>query len=221
MGWTEWYGARRSRAGGKRTARMGGMLLGLVAASVLLGVLAGPAAARNLSISNQQLRAQFREVNFRLSSVTARCQVTLEASYHSRTIAKVQGSLVGYITTARLGPCSAGSATILTETLPWHIRYLAFSGILPNITALIANSVGGSFRIREPFGINCLARSTETEPMVLTAEREFAGALTGARLGGSIATGAECFREVGTMTSDTGTITVLGSTTTRITVRLI
>jgi hypothetical protein len=197
------------------------LLLGVVAASVLLGTLAGPAAARNLSISAQQLRAQFREVAFSLPFLTTRCQVTLEASYHRSTIAKVQGSLVGYITVARLGPCQAGSATILTETLPWHIRYLAFSGSLPNITDLVANSIGGSFRVREPFGINCLSIATEAEPMILTANRDVAtGALTGARLGGSIRTGEECFREVGTMASDTGTITVLG-TATRVTIRLI
>jgi hypothetical protein len=198
------------------------MLLGVLAASVLLGALAGPAAARNLSISNQALRSQFREVNFRLPFFTSRCQLTLEASYHMRTIAKVQGSLVGYVTTARLGPCSAGSVTILTETLPWHIRYLAFSGSLPNITDLVVNAIGVSFRIREPFGVNCLSTSTAAEPAILTALREAAtGALTGARLGGSIRTGEECFREVGTFESDTGTVTVLGSTSTRITVRLI
>jgi hypothetical protein len=45
---------------------------------------------------------------------TTRCQVTLEGSLHTRTIAKVQGALIGYITTARLA-CSSGSLTILPE----------------------------------------------------------------------------------------------------------
>jgi hypothetical protein len=208
----------RTRAG---TVRVRGLLLGLVAASVLLGALAGPAAARNLSISTQQLRSQFREVTWRLPFFNTKCQVTMEGSYHRSTIAKVQGSLVGYITATKLGPCSTGSATVLTETLPWHLRYLAFAGSLPNITNLIVASIGPSFRVREPFGIACLSRSTAEEPVILFATRDVAtGVLTSAELGGAIRTGEECFNEVGTFTSDRGTVSVLGAST-RITVRLI
>ena len=197
------------------------LIFGALVATALFGALATSATARTFSISNQTWRAQFREVNLRLPFFTTRCQITLEGSFHSRTIAKVMGSLVGYITTARLGPCASGSATILTETLPWHVRYLAFSGTLPNITDLVFNIIDIAKRMREPFGINCLYRSTAAEPTTLTATREAGGALTGAALGGSIRTGEECFREVVTMTSDTGTVTVLGTTATRITVRLI
>jgi hypothetical protein len=197
------------------------VILSAVAAAVLCGALTTSATARSLSISNQTWRSQFREVNLRLPFFTTRCQITLEGSFHSRTFAKVQGSLVGYITTARLGPCSSGTKTILTETLPWHVRYLAFSGPLPNITDLVFNIVGWSQRVREPFGIACLFRSRAEEPVILTVAREaVSGALTTAEIGGTIRTGPECFEEPGSFTSDRGTVTLLG-TTTRITVRLI
>lgn len=69
---------------------------------------------------------------FRLS-----CPVTLEGSFHSRTLSKVCGQLVGYITRAQIGPaesCLGGSMRARTETLPWHIAYSRFFGILPRIT---------------------------------------------------------------------------------------
>jgi hypothetical protein len=194
------------------------LLLAAVGATVLLGALVSSASARNLSISNQTLRSQFRSVEFALPFFTTRCQVTLEGSLHTRTIAKVQGALIGYITTARLGPCAQGSATILTETLPWHVRYLAFSGPLPNITDLVINVIGAAFRVREPIGINCLSRSTPEEPSIGTFVREAGGALSSATIGGAIKT--SCFEEIGRFSSDSGTVTVLGAAT-RITVRLI
>jgi hypothetical protein len=197
------------------------ILLATASATVVLGGLISTASARIYSFTNQTVRAQFREVNFRLPFFTTRCQVTLEGSLHLRTIAKVQGFQYASITVARQGPCSAGSATILTETLPWHVRYLAFSGPLPNILFHWASIDGFSRRVREPFGINCLMRSTVEEPVIMAFAREAGGALREAELGGSIRTGEECFREVGTFTSDRGTVTVAGSTSTRITIRLI
>jgi len=196
------------------------LLLAAIGATVLLGAFVSTASARNISTSNQFLRATFREVNFRLPFFTTRCQVTLEGSLHSRTIAKVVGSLIGYMTSARLGPCSSGSATILTETLPWHVRYAGFAGTLPAITSIRVNVINSSFRIREPFGITCLARSTATEPAIGTFNREAGGALTTAEIGGTIRTGPECFEEPGSFTSDRGPVTLLNSTA-RVTVTLI
>jgi hypothetical protein len=198
------------------------VLLATASATFLLGGLISTASARNYSVSSQTVRAQFRELNFRLPFFTTRCQVTLEGSLHLRTIAKLPGSShsIGYFIFARQGPCSAGSATILTETLPWQVSYLAFSGPLPNIATVLIDIYNFGRRVREPFGINCLMRSSVEEPAVATLTREVGGTLREAELGGSIRTGEECFREVGTFTSDRGTVTVVGSTT-RITIRLI
>jgi hypothetical protein len=196
------------------------LILAAVGATVLLSALVSTASARTLSTSSQTLRSTFRRVRFELPFGDTICEVTLEGSLHSRTIAKSGGSLIGYITRADLGPCSSGAATILRETLPWHVRYKSFAGTLPNITSMRIDVINSSFRVREPFGVTCLARSTATEPAIGTFNREIGGALTSSEIGGSIRTGSECGSFPGTFSSDPGTVTVLNSAT-RITVTLI
>jgi hypothetical protein len=196
------------------------LLLAAVGATVLLSALVGTASARNISITNQTIRAQFREVRFEAAFGNTVCQVTLEGSLHARTIAKVANSLIGYITAARLGPCPVGTATILQETLPWHVQYVSFNGTLPNITALNTNVIGSSFRVRETFGVTCLARSTTTAPARGTYNIGAGGVISGARIGGVIPTGAECFGASGTFSSDEGRVFLL-NTTTAVSIRLI
>jgi hypothetical protein len=191
------------------------LVLAMLGASVLFGALAGNASARTFSFSSQTLRRIFRAVTFNGAFGNIVCSVTLEGSLHSRTIPKVVGSLIGYITRADLGPCATGTATILRETLPWHLRYLGFTGTLPNITSIRENIVGFSARILEPFAA-CLARSTPESPVVLTfnvVER----VLANGELGGSIPT--SCGMN-GTFSTDRGPVTVLNSSS-RITVTLI
>jgi hypothetical protein len=197
--------------------RIGKALLAIAGATMLLGALASAASARNLSASNQTLRVAFREIRFSGVFGNINCTVTVEGSFHQRTQAKVAGSLVGYITRADLGPCSAGVGTVLRETLPWHIRYASFTGALPNITAFRANAIGVSFRVTEPFA-TCLARSTAESPAVVTFNRDtVTQALTTAELGGSLPT--SCGAN-GTFTSTRDNVTVLNSAT-RITLTLI
>jgi hypothetical protein len=196
-------------------------LLAVVGAMILLGALASGASARNWEISEQRLRAVFREVEFILSGGTARCQLTIEGSFHNRTAAKVSGSLVGYITRSTVGPCGAGTVTVLTETLPWHVRYSSFEGALPAIRSILAHIVGVAFRVREPGGVGCLFRSTTTEPTTVTLAREtVTGVITGARAGGAIRSGVECFGIAGSFGSDSGSVTVSNSAT-ALTIRLI
>ncbi|HEX7289663.1 MAG TPA: hypothetical protein VF250_00935 [Conexibacter sp.] len=172
--------------------RVGRTLLAIVGATVLFGALATAASARNLSTSNQQIRAQWREVRFSGLFGTATCQITVEGSFHERTTAKVVGRLVGYIFRVRLGPCASGTATILTETLPWHVTYAEFSGTLPNITAINAKATNVSFTVRTPEGFNCLARSTAEAPVIGNFIRDIAtGAITGSNVGGGGGGGGE------------------------------
>ncbi|MGN6189049.1 MAG: hypothetical protein ACTHOE_09130 [Conexibacter sp.] len=189
------------------------LLLAAVGATVLLGALVSTASATRLESSSQTLRTAFTSVRFRETfGSTTDCAVTLEGSLHSRTIQKVAGTLIGYITRADLGPCAGtGTATILTETLPWHVRYLAFSGTLPNITRLIINVIGSAFRVRFPTGSNCLARSTPEEPAIGTFERDITTReLTAAEIGGRIRT--SCLNISGTFESSRNRPTVLGGT---------
>jgi hypothetical protein len=85
---------------------MSRLLLALTAAATFMAAIGTTASARNISISEQRLRANFRELIFRSSSgVALTCSLTLESSFHSRTIAKVVESLVGYITGGAFGGC--------------------------------------------------------------------------------------------------------------------
>jgi hypothetical protein len=191
------------------------LLLAVAGATVLLGALVSSASAARLSTSSQTLRAGFARVNFSGGFGTTECPLTLEGSLHTRTIAKTAGSLIGLITRAILGACIRGSATILTATLPWHVRYQSFTGTLPNITRLSTDVAGSAFQIREPtFGITCLASGGFPRGIYT---REAAGALTSAEISGTSPT--NCGAE-GTLTGISNSLTVLGAAT-RITITLI
>jgi hypothetical protein len=196
------------------------LLLASAGACVLCCALASSAYAGRFSFSSSTMRASFREVTFRLPFGNTVCAMTVEGSMHSRTFAKSFGTLIGYATRNSLGACSSGSATVLAETFPWHYRYGGFTGTLPNFTAIFFPWISFSWRVREPFGITCLARSSEEEPASIRFNREAGGALTSAEVGGEVRVGAECFGARGTFTSDRGPITVAGAAT-RITLTLI
>lgn len=192
------------------------LLLTAAAATMLLSGLAASAKARTFSSTSQTWRASFREIRLAMPFGTGNCQITLEGSLHSRTMAKVVGSLVGYITRADVGPCASGRKTILRETLPWHIRYLSFTGTLPNITSIRYNIVGWSQRMSDGI-VFCLYRSTAAEPAVMTFNREAGGALVTAVIGGTILSSCGSSN---TITSSPAALTVLNSAA-RITVTLI
>jgi len=186
------------------------LLLATVGATVLLGALVSSASARNFSVSNQNISSMWRSVEFALPGATTRCQVTLEGSLHSRTFAKVIGSLIGYITKAILGPCAASTFTILSATLPWHVTYSGFEGALPNIRSLITHIVGYSLRFRESGGIACLVRSSAARPAV-GIFHIVSHTVTEAGLSGRIPTGIECFGIEGTFSSDSGRVSLSGT----------
>lgn len=193
------------------------MLLIVVGASLLL---ASAASAGRLSTSSQQLRATFARIEMGGEAGIAICALTLEGSFHERTTAKVAERLVGYVTSATFGGCSTGSATVLRESLPWHVRFQGFTGTLPNISSIRAKIVGAGVSVRENLGIVCLIRSTATEPTIASFSREALGALSGVTVSGEIASGAECSGIRGTVRGTSTSLTVQSSAT-RITVTLI
>jgi hypothetical protein len=198
------------------------LCLAISGTTVLLGALVSNAFARNLSISNQNISAMWREIIAGNSGGEINCEATLEGSMHARTAAKVVGSLVGYITSAILGPCRTGTGTILRETLPWHVRYSGFTGTLPTFTSLTIHVVGGSFRVREPGGVTCHFRSTTAEPDIGIFHRNtVTQELTEIGLGGTIRSGAECFGLEGRLSSVSGAVSLQGRPEVRISVSLI
>jgi len=121
------------------------LILAGLGATLLMAFAIGAASARNLSISNQQIRGTFSDLEFRSPFGRNDCRVTLEGSLHARTIAKSPNALLGYVTRVIAGQCTLGT-TVLTETLPWHVRYVGFSGRLPDITLLLIRT-RGAFRV--------------------------------------------------------------------------
>jgi hypothetical protein len=191
-------------------------LFAMAGATVLLGALVATASAGRLSSSSQTLRATFSRVDFGGGFGTSECPLTLEGSFHSKTLAKVAGSLTGYITRAIVGTCIRGSGTILTATLPWHVRYVSFAGTLPAIQRINAQISGVNFNIREPtFGVSCLASNAS---MNVAFTREASGALTSAAVEGPNIETSCGIR--GTLSGTSTAFTVLGSGG-RITVTLI
>jgi hypothetical protein len=152
---------------------------------LLLLSFTGEAAGRRFEISNQAIRATFAALAFTatpvLGDLEARCPVTLEGTFHSRTIAKESERLIGYITRAVLNRAActfiegARHVTILNgverlltgevppTSLPWHIRYEGFEGSLPFITEFIVRIVLLSF-LYLAFEFSCLYRSTAASP---------------------------------------------------------
>jgi hypothetical protein len=189
-------------------------------AAVVLGALAGATSAGRLSLSSQTIRTTFPNAEYINGGFgTVRCPLTLEGSLHSRTVMKTVNTLIGYITRAsHAAACTQGGATVLLETLPWHLRYRSFTGTLPNIASVGINIIEYTVTIREPvFGIICSVRSSAMEPATLTFTREGAGALTSAALGGTLP--GSCGLNF-TLGGTSNTLTVL-NTTTAITVTLI
>ena len=133
-------------------------------AALLLASAIATTSARNLSVSNQRFRVTWQELDFATDILTITCHVTLEGSFHYRTIVKRERTLIGYITqVAVLRPCRNGEAWAangreahprlgtLANTLPWHITYEGFTGTLPCITSILLLLRGARFKIHGPF----------------------------------------------------------------------
>jgi hypothetical protein len=200
--------------------RLRNSLVAVAGAALVLGIAASVASAGRLEMSSNNFRLTFARVKIESDfNPNVNCPVTMEGSLHSRTISKVAGSLVGYITSARLGTCeeSMQRATILQESLPWHVRYRSFSGRLPEISKTSFDIIG--FNIRTQSLSNpCLLRTTVSEPLLLHLFREAGGAISEAELEARrLPTPCIAFVEI---IARSGTVTVLSGST-RVTVRLI
>jgi hypothetical protein len=173
------------------------LLLAVVSATALFGALVGTASAGRFNATEQRITATFSRVEFTGGFATARCELTLAASIHSRTLPKVLETLIGYVTGASVGGCERGSATVLTGTLPWHMRYTGFTGTLPTISAISSKVIVAAFRIREPAGFECLFTTLPERPMTFTWNLT-SGIVSTIRLGGTIPCGITNLTLVGT-----------------------
>jgi hypothetical protein len=148
------------------------LALASVAATLLLALAIAGASANNLSTSAHRFRLTWASLELAGSEPVipvVRCPVTLEGSFHSATLRKVTGALVGHVSRAIIAPCTNGGVTINQEVLPWHAQYQSFSGTLPNITGVTMRMIGSRWTFfSTAFGreIICTARSTAERPGV-------------------------------------------------------
>ena len=200
--------------------------LGLTAlmAALLLASAISTASASRLSVSNQNIRVTWSSLEFQ-GLVTVRCRVTLEGSFHSRTIVKVARTLIGAITRADVDEanCTNGIGRPRNETLPWHITYEGFTGTLPNIATVLVLLSRLRFNLIVPgacTGDYGIATDNITGRATLNASREITELepVTG-RNRANLHSGTPFCPGSGTFASR-GTVTLLG-TTTRIRVTLI
>ena len=137
-----------------------------------LALAVGVASANRLSVDDQDFLIAVTPVRFESGGLgRVECSVSLGGSFHSGSFAKVAGSLVGVISqpTIDLPACVGGTLSILVEALPWHVRYQSFAGRLPAISSAGLNWVGISLVIRfAAFGVTCLGRTTEAEPLAVS-----------------------------------------------------
>ncbi len=208
-------------------------------AAVVLAAAVGTASARNLSVSNQNIRVVWTPLTFSAGggAVRLECNVTLEGSFTARTIAKTLGSTIGLISRANIArPCRNGTAWAyngtevnevlggtLANSLPWSITYQGFTGTLPNITGVRLLLLGARFLLRATFLVTLLCNYTTTtaHPAEGIANVEAGGGITGLRADETRSipseSGGACPEG---QFSGTGVVTLLGATT-RITIRLI
>jgi hypothetical protein len=155
----------------------GKLLLAGLTAAVALGAAVGVASARRLEFNNQGIRAVWTAFRLEdLSLLRTVCPVTIEGTLHSRTLSKVSGQLIGFITRARTrkeGCGTEGESLWLSpedgaavNTLPWHLRYDSFTGVLPLIETIRLQVIGLGVKI---FGTTCEFKSSAERPAFLRA----------------------------------------------------
>jgi len=148
-------------------------LLGTAAAAtLLLALIVAGAPARRVAFSETRWTAIWETLEpFVISEAgelagPISCPLTLSGTFHSRTLSKVSGSLIGFVDRASVGTnsCVGGRATVLALTLPWHVRYDSFEGTLPMITAVQIQLVGVAIQIEGFVGRTCLYLTSAASP---------------------------------------------------------
>lgn len=150
-------------------------------ATLTLVLAVGTASANRLSVSNKAFRFTWRSMVLNPGGVA--CPVTFEGSFHSATISKAVGALIGHISRATASPavCTNGDVRFLQEQLPWHVQYGGFEGSLPSITGIRVNLIGAATNVcMHLLGFCCLYTTSQATPSSLIL-RLSAGVITSVR----------------------------------------
>jgi hypothetical protein len=149
------------------------LIMAALVGALVFAAAVGTASARRFLISSSGQRIAWAQLRFAgtAEGPSATCPVTMEGTFHSRTISKVSGQLIGFITRAIVGAqasCTfangAERLVILGNTLPWHIRYDSFTGALPSIRTVKTQFVGMGYQLFV-LGTACLYKTTAARPL--------------------------------------------------------
>jgi|SRR6185436_1393968 len=195
------------------------LVLGGLAAVLALAIGIASASADRLRFSNQRTRSTWRSYEWRTGGSSVRCPLTLEGSLHSATIVKAR-ALIGFITRATVHStaCTGGAVTVLQESLPWHVRYNGFFGVLPAFERIDWSYTGSKYLIfTAPSALTCTMLATEANPLVDSLFVESGGEVRAIRaneeaqipLTGELG----CAFLGNARTSGTGGVMLLGATT--------
>jgi hypothetical protein len=213
------------------------LILAALTASLLMGLAVSSASAGRLSTTNTRFRVTWENLIFKdinAGGLQQTCRVTLEGSFHSATIRKLPGTLIGAITRGIVdsnncrGSLEPHRATILQETLPWHLTYESFRGTLPNIESVTVLLRRYEFQISATFigaTITCryldagLPEENQAGQITRLAGGELTELRTVAGRRASKLIGPEVCPNFGTL-EGTGQVFLLGNTT-RIRITLI
>jgi hypothetical protein len=117
------------------------LVLAALTATTALALAVGTAPASRLNFSSRTFRITWSALRFfpEGEELQIRCPTTLEGSFHSATITKVLGKLIGLLTRAitKIEACvGEDRALFLQNFLPSHIVYREFTGTLPSISGV-------------------------------------------------------------------------------------
>jgi hypothetical protein len=144
------------------------LLLAGLTAALLLATAVASATAGRLSVSSRSFTITWASLQFTTTGGIGpiNCPITVNGSFHSNTITKATGALVGFVNRATVigAGCTGGRATINQEALPWHVRYRAFRGTLPTITGVDFSTVGAKWTM-ESGGLACTTITTTANPV--------------------------------------------------------
>lgn len=156
----------------------------LAAAAMMLTLVAG-ASARNWRLSETRFEEKFERLTFEAAGNNISCPTTLLGSYIEQTLAKNAGLEANVRhdepPTSGSPPCTGGSMTILTETLPWRVNYVSFTGTLPRINSVRYSIIGMAYRFRTSGGLTCLVGTTSLRPAFAEAVLGTGGRAEGVR----------------------------------------
>ncbi|HEX4804675.1 MAG TPA: hypothetical protein VFU94_02135 [Conexibacter sp.] len=151
------------------------LLLAAAVTIAVLGCAVGAAGARRLNFEQQNFRIVWARMSI-TGNARVECSVTMEGSFHSRTITKVLEERIGVITRAMVNQfsCMGGNyyayngmenleGVVVGQSLPWHVYYEGFTGILPNIAGIVVSVEGVTFLV-DILGVHCRYISTELVP---------------------------------------------------------